>query len=254
MADRLVQQDAGPAGAEYHLHLARRRRHAFQVDQRLTQRLIDRAAPDRGRGDVIVGEATAGAIAAGLAPAILFHHQRDVQPHQRPEVGHAGAIGAHDLHRLPLAGDRGHHLHDTRILAAGIGIDIRQHSGAGREFGRTERIDVGVEPHVGGARRLRGDTGMTRRHRRHAARGTPQGGLGQLAGVCVAGRLAGHGPQAKAQRGVEPGTADPAVIQADLLAFAIFQIKLAVVAAGQRLAERGLGCGAVECRIGTLEK
>ena len=95
---------------------------------------------------------------------------------------------------------------------------------------------------------------MAGRHRRDAARGAPQGRLGDLAGVRIPGGLAGHGTQAEAQGGVEPGAPDPAVIQADLLAFAIFQIKLAVVTAGQRLAERRLGRGAVEGGIGSLEK
>ena len=44
VADRLVQHDAGPARAEHDVHLAGRRRHGFEVGQRLAQRLVDRAA------------------------------------------------------------------------------------------------------------------------------------------------------------------------------------------------------------------
>ena len=45
VADRFVQHDAGPAGAEHHVHLAGRRRHRLEIDQRLAQRLVDRALP-----------------------------------------------------------------------------------------------------------------------------------------------------------------------------------------------------------------
>ena len=116
------------------------------------------------------------------------------------------------------------------ILAARIGVDLGQQRGAGGEFRRAERIGIGIEPRVGGARRLGGDAGMAGRHRRHAVRGAPQRRLGQFAGMGIAGGLAGHRAQAEAQRGVEPGAADPAVVQADLLALAIFQVQLAVVA------------------------
>ena len=48
VADRLVQQHAGPAGAEQHGHLAGRRGDRIEIDQRLRQRLVDRAVPRRG--------------------------------------------------------------------------------------------------------------------------------------------------------------------------------------------------------------
>ena len=45
VADRLVQHHARPAGAEHHVHLAGRRRHRFEIDQRLAHRLVDRGLP-----------------------------------------------------------------------------------------------------------------------------------------------------------------------------------------------------------------
>ena len=42
VADRLVQHHAGPAGSEHHVHLAGRRGHRSEIDQRLAQRLVDR--------------------------------------------------------------------------------------------------------------------------------------------------------------------------------------------------------------------
>ena len=45
VADRFVQHHAGPAGAEHHVHLAGRRRHRVEIDQRLAHRFVDRALP-----------------------------------------------------------------------------------------------------------------------------------------------------------------------------------------------------------------
>ena len=45
VADRLVQQDAGPAGAEHHVHLAGRAVDGVQIDQGLTQGLVDLGLP-----------------------------------------------------------------------------------------------------------------------------------------------------------------------------------------------------------------
>ena len=71
----------------------------------------------------------AAPLAGFAAPAMLDHH-RDIEAHQRAQVGDAAAVAAHDLHRLPLTADRGHHLLDARILAARIGVDLGQHRGA----------------------------------------------------------------------------------------------------------------------------
>src|SRR5207302_1651850 len=45
MADRFMQQDTRPSGAEHDLHFARRSGDGFEVGQRLRERDIDRAIP-----------------------------------------------------------------------------------------------------------------------------------------------------------------------------------------------------------------
>ena len=47
VADRFVEQHAGPAGAEHDRHFAGRRGDRFEVDQRLGERDVDRAVPVR---------------------------------------------------------------------------------------------------------------------------------------------------------------------------------------------------------------
>ena len=249
-----MQQDAGPAGAEHHLHLAGRCGAAVEIDEPLAQCLIHRGAPGRRRRHRVVAEASAGAEAAGLPPAVLLHHHRDVQPHQRPQVGDACPVGTHDLDRLPFAVQRGHHLLDARILATRIDVDLRQHRGAHGEVHARQRIGIGIEPGIGRARRLGHGAGMARRDRGHAARRPPQRGVRQFARMRIAGGFAGNRAQPEAQRGVEAGAADAAVVQADLFALAIFEKQLAVIAGGQRRPEMALGGGAVELGVGALEK
>ena len=61
MADRLVQEDAGPAGAEHHGHLARRGVDRGEVDLGLTHRRVDRVLPRVGGDEAVVGLASAAA-------------------------------------------------------------------------------------------------------------------------------------------------------------------------------------------------
>jgi fructose-specific component phosphotransferase system IIB-like protein len=54
VADGFVQQHAGPAGAEQHGDFARGGIDRAQIDERLRQRLVDRAVPLRGLEQMIV--------------------------------------------------------------------------------------------------------------------------------------------------------------------------------------------------------
>jgi hypothetical protein len=101
--DRLVQHDPGPARPEYDRHLARRGGHRAEIDQRLAQRLVDLRSP-MGRVEVIfVADAPAGTVRARLHPVAFADDDRNVEAHQRADVGGAAAIRPDDLHRLPDA-------------------------------------------------------------------------------------------------------------------------------------------------------
>ena len=88
----------------------------------------------------------------------------------------------------------------------------------------------------------------------HGCGGAFQRGVRQFGGVRVAGGFPGHRAQAEAQRGVEAGTADASVVEADRLAFAVFQEQLPVVGVGQRRRGHPLGGGAVQRRAVALEE
>src|SRR3546814_10807311 len=87
MANRFMEQYAGPSGAEQHGHLARRGVDRAQIDERLVQRLVDCAVPLRLLEQMIVHIATAEAEIARFAAAILLDHDRDVEADERADIG-----------------------------------------------------------------------------------------------------------------------------------------------------------------------
>src|SRR3546814_16247253 len=97
MANRFMEQYAGPSGAEQHGHLARRGVDRAQIDERLVQRLVDCAVPLRLLEQMIVPIATAEAEIARFAAAILLDHDRDVEADERADIGRGEAVGADDL-------------------------------------------------------------------------------------------------------------------------------------------------------------
>src|ERR1700734_296286 len=84
MPDRFVQHHAGPARAEHDVHLAGRRRHRFEIDQRAAYRAIHSALPGVGGDEVLVTFAAALAGAAAVLAVAVADHHRDVYAHQRP--------------------------------------------------------------------------------------------------------------------------------------------------------------------------
>ena len=103
VADGLVQQDAGPAGAQDHVHLARRAVDGVEVDQGLAQGLVHLGLPAFGRHPGLEAGSAAGAGAGALALAVLFDGDGDVQPDQGADVAHHPFVGAQDLDGPALA-------------------------------------------------------------------------------------------------------------------------------------------------------
>ena len=182
----------------------------------------------------------------------LADHDGDAKAHQRADVGDPAAIGADDLHRLPHPGERRHDLADPRIAAARIGVDLGQEFCLGSEIDQAERVLIGIEAAVGARRRPRHHPGIASRHRPHRRRGAPDRRLGQVGGVGIAGRLASHRAQPEPLGRVEAGALDAAVVERQALRLAVFEIELAIVHPGQRLAHDRLDPARVHA--GALEK
>ena len=68
----------------------------------------------------------------------------------------------------------------------------------------------------------------------------------------IAGRLAGDRAQPETLRRVERGALDPAVVERDALRLAVFEEQLAVIHAGERLADKLLD--AARIHAGAVEK
>ena len=126
VAYRLVQQDSRPAIAEHHIHHPRRRRLRFKIDLGDPQRLAHMALPHVGGNNAAQIDPPATARAAAFAPPVLFDDHRDIQPRHRPDIGHKRAFGPKDRHLLKRGRDRGRDLHNARIKAAGIGVNLGQ--------------------------------------------------------------------------------------------------------------------------------
>src|SRR5205807_449315 len=123
MTDRLVEQDARPAGSEDDVESAGRGWDRAEVDQRLAERLIHAVVPRVGGDELAEAFAAAGAVGAALLAVAVADDDGDVDPHQRPDVADERAVGADDLDLLVAAGERRRDLADARVLLARVGID-----------------------------------------------------------------------------------------------------------------------------------
>jgi hypothetical protein len=246
VADGLVQQDPGPAGTEHHGLLAGRGGDAFQIDQRLAQRLVDFRLP---AGRVQIGfEAGPAACPRGarLLTVAVADDDGDVEAHQRTDIGGALAVGADDLHRLPGTGEGTGDLLHALVLRPGIGVDLLQQLHLLREAGRADGVLVAVEQAVGAGRAVGHGAGMAAAHGLHSPDGAPDGFLRQVGGMGVALRLLGDRTQPEALGRVEAGVAEATVIEGQHFRLAVLQIQLAVVHPLQRLRYLPFGLRAVE--------
>ena len=153
MTDSFVQQNAGPAGAEHHIHLAGRGRNRVEVHQRLSIGFVDLGLPCVGFDIGCITRAAASAVAAGFHAIAVGADDRYINPDQRTDIAPTVAIGADNLHRLPLAGNRRRELHHPRIERAGIGVHVFQKFDLLRKFELTERVRVRIQRRVCSLRR-----------------------------------------------------------------------------------------------------
>ncbi len=117
-----MQQNAGPTSAQHNFHGTGWRRLGFQRNQRLPQSFIHSALPCFFIQQTVDLIPATQPVTAAFTLAIMFHHNRYIQPHQWAQICRPRAIGPHDLHRLPFPRKGGHNLHHAAIFATCIGI------------------------------------------------------------------------------------------------------------------------------------
>ena len=234
VADRLVEQHAGPAGAEHDLHLARRGGDRFEIGQRLGERDVDRPAPRRLLEQAVIEVAPAEPVVAGLAPAILFGDDLHPEPDQRPDVRSDEAVGADDVDHAPARRQRDADLGDARIAGAGGGVDPLAQGDLFGERDEAQRI-VGAVHRLVGPLRRRGRSALGRIEQFEGGSGALDRRFADLIGVSESGGFAGDAAQAEARRRMIIGRLQASVVEAECLAGAILEVEFAIVAARQVL-------------------
>ncbi len=126
VTDCLVQQHAGPAGGQHHIHLSGRAIDCVQIDQGLAQGFIDLGLPALRRDPLFEPGPATGPGGGSLAAATLFDSDRDVQTHQRADVAQALGIATQNFDLAPLADNTGRDLHHARVAGAGEGVNLLQ--------------------------------------------------------------------------------------------------------------------------------
>ncbi|MNH93559.1 hypothetical protein D3C73_461630 [compost metagenome] len=123
MADRFVQQHAGPAGTQHHRQRTGRRRDRFKIDQRLTQCFTGITHGTVFSEEITVIGAAATAMTAALTATVLLDDHTDIETHQRPHIRRQATIGGGHQNPLPDPGHAHGDLLDTRIKRTGRRID-----------------------------------------------------------------------------------------------------------------------------------
>ena len=108
----------GQPGSEHHLHLACRRGHGAQLQDRSACGFARQMLRALGAGELIEAGASAAAGRALGGERAVFGDDEDVEPAQRLRVAGESAVGSGDENPAQLFAVAGAHLHDARIEGA----------------------------------------------------------------------------------------------------------------------------------------
>ena len=240
MANGFVQQDAGPAGAEHHAHLAGRGGPGFEIGQRSLDRVIH-IGIDLGFIKISQAEAAATAaradLPAGHTGDFLLGNHRHAQAHQRPHIGCQCAVSTRHQHHVVFAGQAGHDLHNTRVLGLGEFFNPLQQLDFGGAVQGGNRVNVPVKRTAAGDLARRGlDTAgpVGSRDGAHGAGGIEQGGFGNIIRVSKRRFFAADGAHADTLVNAEGARFDNALFQAPAFAAGVLKVKVCVVHAIRR--------------------
>ena len=117
MPHRLVQQHARPARPQYHLHLARRRRHRTKLQNRSPRRLLRQVLRALRPFKLLQpGSSAPARRPLGRRRSVLGDHKH-IQPAQRLRVAGKSAIRCRNQNTPQLLAVSGPHLHNARIVS-----------------------------------------------------------------------------------------------------------------------------------------
>ena len=252
VADGLVQQHAGPAGAQHHVHLAGGGGAGLQVGQGGADGFVH-ILGEQGIVEIVQAQAATAAgradLAARLSVLLLFGDHRQTHAHQGTHVGRQRAVGAGHQHHVVLGSQPRHHLLDARIPGAGHFLDALEQGHLGgavqRGNGVEGRIQLAAARHFFG---LGLDAGLDAAllaggaDGAHGTHGVHQRGERDVVRVGKRGFLARNGAHAHALVDAEAAGLDDAFLQAPAFAAGGLEIQVGVidlarVHGGQRLVQ-----------------
>ena len=230
VADRLMQQDARPAGTEDDGHLAGRRRVGVQVGERLMDRLLRVALQHL---IVEIGEIEASATTRGtlFALAVFLDDDGNRAADQRPDVGGQPAIRTGHQDHLVFAGQRGHDLDHARIKGARETFETFEQFDLGRGRQRRDGIMRDVQRPGCGQRRKSGQNAILPGggNRPHGIGGIAERARTDVVGIGEGGLLAGQGAHADALVDVEAAGLDDTLVETPCLGTGILEIQVGIV-------------------------
>ena len=230
MSDRLVQQNAGPAGAEHDRHAAGRRRDGLHLHGGLAHglaRVLERYFA--GQEVVQVGARAAAGVALLALPLVREYHA-DVQANEWPYIGRKRAVGRDHEHQVVAARQADDDLFNARIEVARRLLDGRQH----RDFLLVRNAAGRVGQRVQGRRRV-ALPGLQRfrlprpGNGSRGGRGALQGGQHEFVGIGKTGLLAADRTHTDALVETEAALANNAVLDGPAFLPADLEIQVGIV-------------------------
>ena len=213
VANRFVQQNAGPAGAKHHIEHASGGWHGIKVDQSYAQRLAQQGLPVFGLQQPRQPIPPAAARAPLFAFAMRLDNHRHIHPRHRADIGKTQAFGAQNFDLLQACRKGGRYLHHARIKRASEGVDLFQQVDLHCKCGVSHRIGVAIKFDIG-AGRCGCHHPTTSPHRQPCClRRADKRGFGYFGGMGIARHFAAHSPQTEPFGRIIAGVLDAAIIQ-----------------------------------------
>ena len=248
MADRFMQQHAGPARTQYHRHHAGRSRYRFKVHQRLAQRLAGEGFRAAAGEQLLVAIAATATGIAGLATAVVLDDHLHVQAHQRAHVGAQHAVAASDQHRIDATGQADHHLLHARVGGTQVAVQALEHLDLGLIADAVDRVQRRIQrARIAAQQRTPGLGATFARNRTCRLRRSQQRVCMDVIGVGEAGLLAGNRAHTHALLDGMGTVLDDAILHAPALAAGVLEVKVTKVHTGaEQLPEGALKASGIQ--------
>ncbi len=242
MPYRLVQQNPRPARTQHHFHLAGRRRHGAQLQNRASRRLARQGLRALRPLELFQpGPASASSRAFGRHRA-LFRDHKHIQPAKRLRVAGKCPVRRSNQNPPQLLAITRAHLHDARIKRPRRAVGAKNQFQPRRQVkvvaAQRNRVQIRTARFREPLHRL---LCRTRRNQRRSPRRMQQPLRAQVVGIGVTRSLAAQHPNAAPRARSLAGRLHNLLVHAQRGSRNRLKIKVRIVAAGaQRLAQAAL--------------